>query len=305
MTSAERRNLRTGLLFILPWLAGFLCFSLYPILASVYYSFCDYSVLSPPVFIGVQNYADMVGDEFLHKAVFNTFFIAALTIPLNTAMAVFLAVLLNFNVRGRGVFRTVLFLPSLVPMVCLGTIWLWLLNGELGLVNSLLRPLLNAVNDLAGTALRPPNWLEDPSFAKFGLALAGIWSIGHAMVIYLAGLQEAPSHLYEAAEIDGASFWQKLWHVTLPMLSPYLFFNMIMALIASFQIFAVPYVLTDGRNGPEHSLFFIATIIYENAFKFWNMGYACAVALILFLLILSLTLVVVRLGERKVYYAGR
>lgn len=305
MTPRERRRLATGLAFISPWILGFLALCLYPLLASVYYSLCDYSVLSPAVFTGLRNYMDLAVDEVFWKALSNTLHFAALSIPLGLVLSLSLALLLNVDVPLRGVFRTVFFLPSLVPMVCLAVLWQWMLNAELGLVNSALNPLFQWINGVFGTALRPPNWLADPRYALWGLVFAGLWGVGHPVVIYLAGLQEVPRHLLEAAEIDGANALQRFWHVTLPALSPVIYFNTVMALIGSFQVFAVPYVMTGGGDGPERSLLFIATYLYQNAFDFWNMGYACAVGVVLFLLILALTLLGTRLGERHVHYEGR
>lgn len=309
MTHLERRNLAKGLLFISPWILGFLAFALYPLLATLGYSFTDFSVLADPVYIGTENYHRLAEDSLFWKSIFNTLFFAGLSVPLNTAVACFLAILLNFNVRGRGLFRTVFFLPSLVPMVCLGIIWGWMLNGELGLINQALAPFVETANAVLGTSLATPSWLEDPAMTKPGLIIASVWGVGHAMVIYLAGLQETPTQLYEAAEIDGAGFWSKLAHVTLPMLSPYIFFNMIMGLIGSFQVFAVPYVLMGGANnpvdGPDRSLLFVATYIWQKAFQDWDMGYACAVALIFFIIIVALTFAVMKVTEKRVHYAGR
>ncbi len=308
MTRVERKQMLQGLCFIGPWLIGFLLFSAYPLVATLIFSLTDYSVLSRPVFIGTGNYTDLMADPLFWKALSNTILFAAIAVPMNTAVACFLAVLLNFNVRARGIFRTVFFLPSLVPLVCLAIVWRWLLNGELGLINVILTPLFELINATLGTGLQPPNWLQDAAFTKPGLVLAGLWGVGHAMVIYLAGLQEAPVEYYEAAEIDGAGFWQKLFKVTLPLLSPYIFFNLVMGIIGTLQIFAVPYVMmggtagADGIAGPERSMLFIATYIYQNAFDYWNMGYACAISLIFFIVVLTLTLFVVRLGERRVHY---
>jgi multiple sugar transport system permease protein len=308
MTRLERKRLRQGLFFIGPWLIGFLAFSAYPLVATLIFSLTDYSVLSRPVYIGAGNYTDLVADPLFWKSLSNTMVFALIAVPLNTVVACFLAVLLNFNIRARGLFRTVFFLPSLVPLVCLAIVWQWLLNGELGLINAALAPFFDLVNAVFGTGFRPPNWLQDAAFTKPGLVLAGLWGVGHAMVIYLAGLQEAPVEYYEAAEIDGAGFWQKLFRVTLPLLSPYIFFNLVMGIIGTLQIFAVPYVMmggtsgSDGIAGPERSMLFIATYIYQNAFDYWNMGYACAISLIFFIVVLALTMAVVRMGERRVHY---
>jgi len=302
----EKRNLLSGLLFASPWIVGFLAFSVYPLVAALAYSFTDYSVLASPVSVGLDNYREVVRDDLFWKAVGNTLYLAALSAPLNTLVACFLAVLLNFEVRGRGAFRALYFLPSLVPLVCLGILWRWALNGEFGLVNALLRPLLDGFEALLRVPISPPAWLENPAFAKLGLVIASLWGAGHAMVIFLAGLQEAPVQLYEAAEIDGAGFWRKLRHVTLPMLTPYLFFNLIIGLIGSFNVFAVPYVMMDGANtggaGPDRSMLFVATYIFQSAFQNWNMGYASALSLIFLCLVLALTVAVMKIAERKVHY---
>ena len=220
-------------------------------------------------------------------------------------MSLTLAILLNFNLPGKGIFRTVFFLPSLVPLVCLGLLWQWMLNGELGLLNSVIRPFFHAANALFGTAFAPPNWLSDARYAKWGVVFSSVWGTGQAVVIYLAGLQDVPRHLYESAEIDGANFWQKTRHITLPMISPVIYFNAIMGLIGAFQVFAVPYVMTNGGDGPGRSLLFITTYLYENAFNYSNMGYACAIGLVLFVIILCLTVSVVRMVEGHVHYEGQ
>lgn len=305
MTGQERHNLRTGLLFISPWIIGFLTFCVYPVVSSVYYSLCDYSVLSPAVFVGLQNYHDLALDEVFWTSVYNTLFFAVFAIPLGLIISLSLAILLNFKARGAGIFRTIFFLPSLVPMVCLAVLWQWMLNGELGLVNTTITPVMNLLNHLLGTHLTAPNWLADARFAKWGIIFTALWGAGNAVVIFLAGLQDVPRHLYESAEIDGANYWQKTLHVTLPVISPVIYFNMIMGLIGSFQIFAVPFVMTGGGEGPERSLVFMATYLYANAFDYWNMGYACAIGVILFLIILFCTFVASKLSERHVHYAGK
>ncbi len=289
-------------MFVGPWLIGFLFFAVYPFVSTFLLSFTDYSVLSAPVYIGTDNYIDLVNDESFWIAISNTLFFVIFATPLTTICACALALLLNFNIKGRSIFRVLFFLPSLVPLVCLAVLWRWLLNGEFGLVNYLIDPFLGFINVVLGTQLRPPVWLEDSAFTKPGMILASLWGLGHAMVIYLAGLQEVPKELYEAADLDGARFWRKLWHITLPVISPYILFNSVMGLIGSFQIFAVPYVMMDGRAGPDQSMLFIATYIYDNAFNYWNMGYACAMALIFFLVVLALTMLVIKLGEKRVSY---
>ncbi len=305
MTRMEKKKLISGLLFISPWILGFLIFSVYPVLSSLYYSFCDYSVLSPAVWVGPENYHTLFNDEVFWKSISNTVFFAAFAIPMGMVLSLSLAILLNCKVPFRGAFRTIFFLPSLVPMVCLAVLWQWMLNGDLGLINNAIRPLLNTVNENFGTQLTAPNWLQEAAYAKWGLIFTGLWGVGHAVVIYLAGLQGVPQHLYESAEIDGAGFWVKTRHITLPIISPVIYFNTIMGLIGTFQVFAVPYVMTGGGDGPERSLLFMATYLYQNAFDYWNMGYACAIGIVMFVIILTLTYIATKLSERHVYYEGK
>jgi len=305
MTLGERRNLTKGLLFISPWILGFLAFNLYPLIASIWFSLCDYSVLSEPVFLGAQNYVDLWNDPVFWKALRNTVIFAAVAIPLSTSLSIGLAVLLNQPIAGQGIYRTIFFLPCLVPAISLAILWQWMLNGPMGLVNNLIRPFLNIINAVVGSHLQAPDWLNDPNFALGGLILTGLWGTGQAVVIYLAGLQEVPAELYEAAELDGTNAWQRFLHITLPMLSPVIFFNVLMSIIGALQTFAVPYILTGGGDGPGRSLLFLATYIYQNAFDYWNMGYASALALCLFVLIIGLSLVTVHYGEKKVHYSGR
>ncbi len=305
MTRDEKHRLRLGLLFISPWIGGFLILCVYPLVSTVFYSLCDYSVLSPPVFVGATNYRDLFTDAIFWRSVYNTFFYAAFAIPLGLLVSLTLAILLNFDLPGKGIFRTVFFLPSLVPLVCLAVLWQWMLNGELGLLNTFLRPFYHAANALFGTHAAPPNWLAEARYAKWGIIFSGLWGVGQAVVIYLAGLQDVPRHLYEAADIDGASFWHKTRHITVPMISPVIYFNSIMGLIGAFQVFAVPYVMTGGTDGPERSLLFMATYLYQNAFDYSNMGYACAIGFVLFLVILALTYAARSLAEGYVHYEGQ
>ncbi len=304
MTRGEWRDLRTGLLFISPWLVGFLALFAYPLLCTLYYSFCDYSVLTPEVFVGTANYRDLFTNATFWQAMYNTFFFAAFSIPLSFLVSFTLALLLNFDVPARGVLRTVFFLPSLMPMVCLAVLWQWMLNGDVGLVNTTIAPAFRGINWLFHTHFTTPNWLLDARYAKWAIIFTTLWGVGQAVVIYLAGLQDVPRYLYEAAEIDGAGFWLKTIHISLPALSPVIYFNSIMALIGSLQVFAVPYVITKGGDGPERSLLFLATYLYQNAFDYWNMGYACAIGVVMFGLILLITYLSTKLSERHVFYAG-
>jgi len=293
MTRGEFRTLLTGLAFCSPWFLGFLFFTLYPVGASIYYSFCDYDVLSAPAWIGALNYQDMWSDSVFWKSLRNTFYFATVSIPLGLVFSLLLAVLLNNSVVGRPVFRTFFFLPSLVPAVATAMLWLWVLNGKFGLLNYALSLL----------GVRGPDWLGDQNWTMPSVILTSLWGVGGSVVIYLAALQDVSRELYESAMIDGANAWHKLRHITLPMISPVIFFNLIMGIIGALQVFAGPYIMFGG-GGPNRSALFYAIYIYQNAFEYNQMGYACAMAWILFLIILALTWIATRATRKHVYYAG-
>lgn len=299
MTASERRDLRNGLLFTSPWIVGATVFLVGPILFSLYASFCDYSVLRRPEWIGLSNYADLVSDEVFWKALANTLLFASMSIPLGLLVSLGLGFLLNTGVRGMTVFRTIFFLPSLVPMVALAIIWLWIFNGENGVLNYFVTSTLG----LLGLKVTPPGWLTDPAWSKPALVMMSAWTVGHAVVIYLASLQDVPAQLYEAAELDGASYLQRLRYVTIPSISPVILFNLIMGIIGTLQTFAVPYVISPS-GAPARSIYFLAMYLYDNAFPYLRMGYACAMAWILFVLILLLTLLALKVSSRHVHYGG-
>jgi multiple sugar transport system permease protein len=293
MTVGEKRNLKLGLTFTSPWIAGFLIFQVYPLAASVYFSFCDYDVLQNPVWIGALNYRDMLADDVFWKSLYNTIYFAAFSLPLGIVTSVAMAILLNQSVMARPVFRTIYFLPSLVPMVAGAVLWWWILNSKFGLLNHVL-----AVFGIDG-----PAWLGDEHWTKPSLILMSVWGVGNAVVIYLAALQDVPRSLYESAEIDGATFRQKTMYITLPMVTPVIYFNLIMGIIGSLQVFAQPYVMLGG-GGPNRSALFYAVYLFQNAFEYRQMGYACAMAWILFLLILVLTWLATASTRKGIYYAG-
>ncbi len=293
MTAGERRKIGLGLLFISPWILGFLIFQVYPLLASIYFSFCDYDVLQKPVWIGGLNYRDMMTDEVFWKSLYNTLYFAAFSLPLGIVSSVAMAILLNQSVRGRPIFRTIYFMPSLVPMVAGAVLWWWILNGKFGLLNQ----------GLALLGIEGPSWLGDEMWTKPSLILMSVWGVGNAVVIYLAALQDVPRSLYESAELDGASFWQKTRFITLPMISPVLYFNLIMGVIGSLQVFAQPYIMLGG-GGPNRSALFYTVYLFQNAFEYRQMGYASAMAWILFLLILLLTWLATAATRKRLFYAG-
>lgn len=265
---------------------------LYPISASFYYSLCEYNTLKPAIFIGLWNYIDLLTDEIFWKSLWNTFYFALFALPLGQVVAIALAVLLNQRCVGRPLFRAIYFLPSLVPLVALAVIWLWIFNGEYGVLNHFLGWL----------GIRGPNWLGSTTWSKPALIIASLWTVGGAMIIYLASLQDVPRELYESAELDGASGWHKFIYITLPLISPIIYFNVIIGVITTLQIFAVPYVMTGG--GPARSTLFYTMYLYNNAFSFLRMGYASAMAWIMFVIILTATLAITRISKSRVYYAG-
>ncbi|RKX33480.1 MAG: sugar ABC transporter permease [Verrucomicrobia bacterium] len=293
MTRREWRNLGIGLAFISPWIIGFLAFTLYPALASIYYSFCDYDVFSRPVWVGLLNYRDMFTDKVFWKSLYNTFYYTIFSLPLCLVVSLLIAVMLNQQIKARPVFRTVYFLPSLVPMVASAMIWLWILNGKYGILNYLLGLL----------GIQGPDWLADEKWTKPSLILMSVWGVGGSMVIYLAALQDVPRELYESAVIDGASAWQKFFHITIPMISPVIYFNLIMGIIGALQVFAQPYIMFGG-GGPNRSALFYAVYLYQNAFDYYEMGFASAMAWVLFIIIFFLTWVATKTTRRHIYYAG-
>ncbi len=315
----------SGWLWTSPWWLGFLLFLALPMGLSLYISFCDYPLLQPPVFVGLQNYTGLARDDVFHKVVWNTLVYTMLAIPAGTVLAVLLAVLLNQRARGQAIFRACVFVPTVVPLVAAGVVWMWMLNPEAGLVNQAIRPVGEAVlpaaealqnaagadaewaEGVAGVArdlAEGPAWLDNPRWAMLALVLISFWLIGPPVVIYLAGLQEIPATLYEAAELDGASRVRRFWHVTLPGLSPVILFNVIIAIIATWQIFALPYVMWRTRPGPDGATYFYTMYLFDNAFRYLKMGYASAMAWVQLLIILVLTGLVFWASRRTVHYRG-
>jgi multiple sugar transport system permease protein len=290
VTAAQRRQLVTGLAFCSPWLLGLVVFLLLPIALSLYYSFCDHNLLQDPVWIGGRNYADLARDGIFWKSLKNTAWYAVLALPAGLFVSLALALLLNIRTRGQAVYRAIIFMPSLVPLVASAVLWLWLFNTRHGLINT----------GLARLGIDGPGWLVDARFAMPALAFMSLWAIGYTVVIYLAGLQDIPRQLYEAAAIDGATGLRRLWHVTLPMLSPVIFFNLVMAIIATLQVFAVPFVMTRGE--PDRATYFYTMYLYDNAFTFLRMGYASAMAWIQLLMIMALTALAFWSARRWVHY---
>ena len=297
MKGISKKEAWAGYIFSSPWIVGFFVFMAYPLLASIYFSFCDYSVLKPPVWVGLDNYKALVGDELFWTALKNTLLYAVVALPAGMATAVILAMLLNAKVKGMAAYRTFFFIPSLVPQVSLAILWMWVLNGEHGVLNPILNPFLKLLHKTG------PNWMGDPVWSKPALVIMAMWGVGNAMLIYLAGLQDVPVQLIEAADLDGANGWQKTKNVTIPMISPVILFNLIMGIIGTLQVFTVPYIMFPNGT-PAHSTYFYTEYLYDNAFRYHKMGYASAMGWIMFLMILGLTVFSLRMSEKHVHYQG-
>jgi multiple sugar transport system permease protein len=299
MSKKEWRTLRTGLLFIAPWIVGFLCFQLYPILASLYYSFTTYSILDPGQWVGFANYQTMLTqDPEFWTGVGNTLYYAAIAVPVGLLVSFTLALLLNVRLPEMAWYRTIYYLPSLVPAVAGSFLFLWLLNPEFGLINSLLHYV----------GIEGPGWLTDPAWSKPSLILLSFWGIGASTIIFLAGLGDIPHELHEAAMLDGATWWRRLRAITVPMMTPIIFFNLILGIIGSFQVFTQVYILGNGSSqtpgAPQDSLLFYQLYLFVTAFANLKMGYASAMAWLLMLAILAVTLSVFKTQRRWVFYMG-
>ncbi|MNW28819.1 L-arabinose transport system permease protein AraP [compost metagenome] len=291
--SINRRELY-GWLFAFPAILGLLIFTLGPMLYSLYMSFTDYTGSNSPTFIGLDNYERMFSgeDTYFYKSLGVTFYYVILSVPTGIIYSFFLAILLNQNIKGKAFFRTIFYLPSIVPIIAISFIWLWLLNPDLGLANELLRSL----------GLPGSQWIFGERTVVPSLALMNLWTTGGTMIIFLAGLQDIPRSLYEAIEMDGGTKLNKLWHITIPLMTPTIFFNLIMGIINGFQVFSQAYVMTNG--GPNNASLFYVFYLYREAFQFSRMGSASAIAWVLFIIIMIFTYIVFKTSNNWVYYEG-
>ena len=292
-----RQEAVAGYMFASPWILGFLVFTIGPIIASIIFSLCDYDVLHAARWIGFKNYHDLFTDDwyFMGKSLYNAGYLALFGLPLGMAVSLGIAMLLNTKVGGMTWYRTIYYLPSIVPVVANAILWVWVLNPEYGLINAAWRATLSHWFNLP-----PPLWLANEHTAKPALIIMGLWGAGGGMILWLAGLQGIPQQMYEAADIDGAGWWARFRHITLPMLTPYIFFNMIMGTIGVLQTFETVYIMTSG--GPVDATLVPVLYLFNNAFTYFKMGYASALAWILFVLVLALTLIQLKLAPRWVYY---
>jgi len=289
------RNTINGILFASPWLLGLTVFWIYPTIASAYYSFTSFNAVQTPKWVGLQNYIQLFTDDSdFWAAVYNTFYFAGVSIPLAVIFAFALAMMLNAKVKGQVVYRTIYFLPTLVPEVALAFVWIYLFTPGSGLINV----------PFSWFGIYRMCWLTCPEMARQTLVLLALWIIGQQVVLYLAGLQDVPQDLYDAADVDGAGFLRKFWNVTVPMMTPVIFFHVVTSVIGAFQFFAIPYIMTGGTGFPANSTLFYSIYLYKQAFQYFNMGYASALAWLLFLVTLVITLVIFRTSRLWVFYAG-
>lgn len=292
MGKMARREEREFYLFVSLWIVGFILFDAGPIIASFVISFTNWSMMSDPAWVGVKNFQRLIADPLFRTALWNSLYFGVGSVGFGLIVSFLLALLLNQRVLGITVFRTIFYLPSVVSGIAVAILWLMILHQDFGLINSA----------LAWFGIRGPGWLVQPEWAKPALILMSLWGAGGSMVIYLAGLQSVPQHLYEAASIDGAGAWMKFWNVTVPMMSPVIFYNLIVGFIASLQGFVLVLIMTNG--GPANATLMFGLYIYRVAFQFFEMGYASALAWILLLVIMAITVVQFVGAKYWVFYEG-
>jgi multiple sugar transport system permease protein len=288
-----------GVLFALPWIIGFLVFQLYPIGASAYYSFTDYSLFTSPNWVGLANYRKLIHDDLFYKSVYNTLYMTVIGVPLGLGFALICALALNTPSKLQPFYRAMVYLPTVVPIVAATYLWRWILNSQYGYVNSA----------LGSVGFTQPLWQEDAAWTKPALLLIGLWTVGGSAIIYLAALKEVPRSYYEAAEIDGANWWSKFWNITWPAISPVTLFQLVIGVIGSLQYFTQAYLfaqqrMNDASGGPKNSLLMYGMYIFQNAFSYIDMGYASALSWILFLISLALTAGILGMAKRWVHYEG-
>lgn len=289
----RRREVIEGYLWISPWLIGFLLFSLGPIIASFYLSLTKYKIGGAPEWVGIANYVEaFTSDQLFWPSLWRTVYFSLGSVLIGVALSLLAAILLNQNLRGTVIYRALFYLPSLTPIVAMAILWVWLLQPQVGLVNYLLYEV----------GISGPGWLTSAKWAIPSVIMISLWSSigGGRMIIFLAGLQGVPQSLHESAQIDGANTIQRFWHITLPMISPVILFNLILGIIGSFSVFSLAYVATNG--GPNYGTWFYMLHLYYNAFSYFQMGYASALAWIFFVLIFILSYLQIKLSDRWVYY---
>lgn len=286
---------KAGLLFASPFIIGLIVFTAFPFLASFYFSFTNYNMKGAPTFLGLKNYIIMfTNDSLFWPSLYNTFVHVLISVPLNLVFSLMLALLLNNQIKGINIYRTVYYLPNVVSTVAMSLLWLWLFQPSFGLINQLLGPIYHLLG------AEPIGWLNDPSTSKLSIALMGLWTCGGSMVIYLAQLQDIPRDLYESADIDGAGMFSRLFRITIPLMTPAIFYNVVMSIISGFQVFMQAFIMTSG--GPARSTYYYGYYLYDKAFKDQQMGYASAMAWVLLVITLVVTMIFFALSKKWVFY---
>ena len=294
MKQLKQREQRAGYLFASPWIFGILFFGAFPFLASLYLSFTNYNMLNTPSWVGITNYQILFfNDSIFWESLGNTVYHVVIAVPLGIVLGVIIALLLNNKIRGMSVYRTMFYLPNVVSIVALSLLWLWLFQPSLGLINELLDPIYKFLN------MEPLRWHQAESTSKLTLILMGLWTVGGSMIIYLAQLQDIPKSLYESAEIDGANWWKQTLYITLPLMTPSIFFNFIIGIIGSFQVFTLAYIVTGG--GPSRSTYYYAYYLFDKMINDQNMGMASAMAWVLLAITLIITVIGLRLNKYVIY----
>lgn len=293
MSKQARREEIAGYLYISPWIIGFIFFGAFPIVASLLLSFSKWDIYKPPTWVGFENFARLIKDPLFYKSMEVTLTYSALSIPLSLILGLGLSLLLNLKIKGIDFFRTLFYIPSVITGVAVAMLWKWILNDGYGLINY----------SLSLIGIEGPQWLEDPKWIIPSFVIISLWGVGGSAILFLGGLQNIPETFYEAATMDGASVFQKFWKITLPLLTPTLFFLLLMGIIASFQVFTIAYVI-NGKvaGGPENSGLFYMLYLYQKAFKSYDMGYACAMAWVGGIISFVLSFVVYRTQQKWVYY---
>lgn len=299
--TVSKKNTLRGMLFALPWLIGFLCFQLYPILSALFYSLSDFNIFSAPKFVGLKNYATLLSDPKISLSLSNTLYMVLLGLPIGLGIALLLALLMNRNKRMSGLFRSAFYLPTVIPLVAACMLFLWLLNPQYGLIGYMFKLL----------GLTSPSWISDPKYTKVALIILDSWRCGQSAIVFLAGLQAVPTTYYEAADIDGANGWQKFWKITIPSIAPTIEFLLIMGVIQSFQYFTQGFVFASYSSeqfnvtgGPKNSLLFYGLYLYQNAFSYLKMGYASALAILMFIIVAVVTVITFRTIEKHISYGA-
>lgn len=290
MSKREKKNTAQFFVFISPWLLGFLIFTLVPLIMSLYYSFTDWDVLTKESFVGLENYKALFSDPLFYQSLKVTGIYTAIVVPLNVFLSLLVAILLNFEGRFISFFRTIYYLPAVLSSIVVSVLWQWIFNSKYGLMNDVLAKL----------GIEGPRWLSDPQWALRALVIMSVWGIGGGIIMYLAGLQAVPGSLYEAAELEGIGFWKKFANITLPSMSPIILFTFLTSLIGTLQTFTEAYIITSG--GPNNSTLFYVYYLYKNGIVYKKMGKACAMAWLFLIVILALSMLVLKVSTKLVYY---